>query len=143
MRSIPAHKLSFIFEIENILWSYFNFSTSYGRSTDLKSLVGLLLVSLNGSEKKKFTKIFTYRRVGVPHAQTVSTSFMSKLVNEKNKISRLRPKWTTKPAAFSVFSPTGLPSLVSVLRLFTPFILRRAQGIFPTLFLNNFRLIST
>ena len=46
MRSNPAHQLFFIFQLENILRSNFNFSTSYGRLTDLKSLSGLLLVSL-------------------------------------------------------------------------------------------------
>ena len=45
MRSNPAHQLFFIFQLENILRSNLNFSTSYGRLTDLKSLLGLLLVS--------------------------------------------------------------------------------------------------
>ena len=31
MRSNPAHKLFFIYQLENILRSNFNFSTSYGR----------------------------------------------------------------------------------------------------------------
>ena len=35
----------FIFQLKKMLWSYLKFSTSYGRSTDLKSLFGLLLVS--------------------------------------------------------------------------------------------------
>ena len=43
MRSNPAHQVFFIFQLEDILRSYFNFSTSYGRSTDFKSLIGLLL----------------------------------------------------------------------------------------------------
>ena len=61
MRSNPAHHLSFfIFQQENILRSIFNFSTSYGRLTNLKSLLGLSWV-LYGLEKT-FTKIFTYRR---------------------------------------------------------------------------------
>ena len=46
MRSNPAYQLFFIFEPENILRSYLNFSTSSGRLTDLKSLLGLLLVSV-------------------------------------------------------------------------------------------------
>ena len=45
MRSNLAHRLFFIFQLENILRSDLNFSTSYGRSIDLKSLSGLLLVS--------------------------------------------------------------------------------------------------
>ena len=44
MRSNPAHQLFFIFQPGNILRSYSNFSGSYGRSTDLKSWLGLLLV---------------------------------------------------------------------------------------------------
>ena len=34
----------FIFQLENILRSYLNFSTSYGRLPDLKSLLGSLLM---------------------------------------------------------------------------------------------------
>ena len=45
MRSNPAHHHFFIFEPENILGFTLIFSTSYGRLTDLKSLLGLLLVS--------------------------------------------------------------------------------------------------
>ena len=45
MRSDPAHHLFLIFQLENILRTYLNFSTSYGRLTDLKSLLELLLVS--------------------------------------------------------------------------------------------------
>ena len=44
MRSNPAHQLSFIFELENILRSNLNFSTSYSRLTDLNFFSGLLLV---------------------------------------------------------------------------------------------------
>ena len=36
-------RLFFIFQLENILRSNLNLSTSYGRSTDLKSFLGLLL----------------------------------------------------------------------------------------------------
>ena len=46
MRSNPVHHLLFIFQPENILRSNLNFSTSYGRLTDLRSLLGLLLVTL-------------------------------------------------------------------------------------------------
>ena len=45
MCSNPAHQLFFIFQLENILRSNSNLSTSYGRSTDLKSFLGLLLLS--------------------------------------------------------------------------------------------------
>ena len=45
MRSNPAPQYRLISQLGNILRSYLNFSTSYGRSTDLKSLLGLLLVS--------------------------------------------------------------------------------------------------
>ena len=44
MRSNPANQLFFIFQPENVLRSNLNFSTSYGRLTDLKSLLRLLLV---------------------------------------------------------------------------------------------------
>ena len=40
MRSNPVHQLFFIYQIENILQSNFNFSIFYGRSTDLKSFLG-------------------------------------------------------------------------------------------------------
>ena len=45
MCSNPAHQLLFIFQLETILRSNLIFSTSYGRLTDLKSFLGLLLVS--------------------------------------------------------------------------------------------------
>ena len=45
MRSNPVHHFLFIFELENILRSNLNFLTSYGRLTDFKSFLGLLLVS--------------------------------------------------------------------------------------------------
>ena len=64
-----APTLFFIFQPENILGSNFNFSTCYGRSTDLKSLSGLFLqvgLSLYSefymALRKNFTKIFTYGR---------------------------------------------------------------------------------
>ena len=38
-------RLFFIFQLENILRSNLNLSTSYGRSTDLKSFLGLFLVN--------------------------------------------------------------------------------------------------
>ena len=56
----------FIFQPKNILRSNLNFSTSFGRSTYLKSLLGFLSFSLNDL-KKIFHKI-------------MSTSVMSKLV---------------------------------------------------------------
>ena len=49
MRSNPALTSFLIFQLKNILRSYLKFSTSYGRSTDLKWL-----------GEKNFTKIFTY-----------------------------------------------------------------------------------
>jgi len=85
MRSNPAHELVFIFQLENILPSNLNFSTSYGRLTDLKSLLGLLLVSFNKIwlGENNFTKIFTLRGGPLsPHVQTVSTTLMSKLVKD-------------------------------------------------------------
>ena len=39
MSSNPALQLFFIYQLENIFRSYLNFSTSYGRLTDLKSLL--------------------------------------------------------------------------------------------------------
>ena len=44
MRSNPVRTFFFIFQLENILLSYLKFSTSYGRSIDLKSYLRLLLV---------------------------------------------------------------------------------------------------
>ena len=64
MRSNPAHQLFFIFQLENILRSNLNFSTSYGRLTDLKSLLGLLLVSFIWLGEK-ISKIYTYRWVEI------------------------------------------------------------------------------
>ena len=66
----PAHHLFFIFQLENILQSHLNFSTSYGRLTDLsgslcvpiislrsffhkKNLRGLILLELDKSKKPK------------------------------------------------------------------------------------------
>ena len=45
MRSNPVSTLFFIFEFKNISRSNLKFSTSYGRSTDLKFLFELILVS--------------------------------------------------------------------------------------------------
>ena len=42
---IPRTNCFFYFQLENILRSNLNFSTSYGRSTDLKFILRLLLVS--------------------------------------------------------------------------------------------------
>ena len=52
MRSNPVHQLFFIFLLENISRTNLNLSSSYGHSTDLKSLLGLLLVSLSFVQKK-------------------------------------------------------------------------------------------
>ena len=54
MRSNPAYRLFLIFQLVNILRSNLNFSTSYGRSTDFKSLLGLLLVSFIWLGEKKY-----------------------------------------------------------------------------------------
>ena len=64
MRSNPVHQLFFIFQLENFLRSNLNLSTHYGRLTDLKSLLGLLLVSLIWLGEKKLTLIFTSWRDG-------------------------------------------------------------------------------
>ena len=83
MCSNLAHRLFFIFQLETILRSDSNFSTSYGRSTDLKSLLGLLLISLIWLGENISLKYLLIGEVDVcpPHVQTVSTSLMSKLVN--------------------------------------------------------------
>ena len=71
MRSNPAHQLCFIFELENILQSNLNFSTSYGRLTDLKSLLELLLVSFIWLwEKISLKYLFLGGGTFVPHVQT-------------------------------------------------------------------------
>ena len=56
MRSNPAHQLFFIYQLENILRSNSNFSTSYARLTDFKSLLGWLLVSFICLGEKKSLK---------------------------------------------------------------------------------------
>ena len=61
MRSNPVHQLFFILQLEKILRSNLNFSTSYSRSFDLKSRLGLLFVSFIWLAEKNFTEIFTYR----------------------------------------------------------------------------------
>ena len=48
----------FIYQLKNILRSNLRFSTSYSRSIDLKSLLGLLLVILYGLEKKFHFNIY-------------------------------------------------------------------------------------
>ena len=100
MRSNPAHQLFFIFQLENILRSYFYFSTSYGRSIDLKSLLGSLLVSIIWLGQKISLKYLLIGWVDVfpPHVQTVSTSLMSKLVKKVNDFFYLRsmPKSSTR-----------------------------------------------
>jgi len=53
---------TFFFPPENISRSFLNFSSSYGCSTDLKFLLGLLLVSFIWLGEKKYTIIYTYRR---------------------------------------------------------------------------------
>ena len=78
MRSNPAHQLFFIFQLEKILRSNLNFSTSYGRFTDLKSILGLLLVSFIWLGEKNFTKIFTYRR-GLRNIIILVIPFMTKM----------------------------------------------------------------
>ena len=82
MRSNPAPQYRLISQLENILRSYLNFSTSYGRSTDLKSLLELLFVTYIWPWEKISLKYF---HIGggrlSPHVQTVLTSLLSKLVN--------------------------------------------------------------
>ena len=65
MRSNPTHHPFFLFQFENILRSKVNFSTSYGRLIDLKSLLGLLLVSFIWLGEK-----ISLKYVGFAHAQT-------------------------------------------------------------------------
>ena len=55
-RSNPAHQLFFIFQLQNILRSYLNLSTSYGRLTDLRSSLGLLVVSFIWLREKNSLK---------------------------------------------------------------------------------------
>ena len=82
MRSNLARQLFCIFQLENILRSNFNFSTSYGRSTDLKSLLGLFLASFIWVREKNSLKYLLVGGGFVPHVQTVSTTLMSKLVKD-------------------------------------------------------------
>ena len=63
MRSNPAQQPFFYFRLENISKSYLNFSTFNGRSTDTKSLLGLLLVSFVCLREQIHSKNF-YRRGG-------------------------------------------------------------------------------
>ena len=81
MRSNPVHQF-FIFQLKNILRSYLDFSTSYGRLTDLKSFQDLLLVSFIWLGEKFHLNIYLSAEGRLsPYAQTVSTSFMPRLVN--------------------------------------------------------------
>ena len=81
MCSNLAHQV-FFFLLENILRSNFNFTTSYDRLTDLKSLLGLLLVSFIWLGEKFHLNIYLSAEGRLsPYAQTVSTSFMPRLVN--------------------------------------------------------------
>ena len=54
----PTYQLFFILQLENILQSHLNFSTSYGRLTDLKSLLRLFLVSFIWLGEKNSLKYF-------------------------------------------------------------------------------------
>ena len=87
MRSSPANRLSFIFQLEDILRSNSNFLTSYVRLTDLKSFLGLLSVSFIRLGEKFSLKYLLIGGEGRGrlslHVQTVSTLLMSKLVNDK------------------------------------------------------------
>ena len=63
MRSNPAQWLFFIFQLENILRSDLNFSTSYGPLTDLKSLslgltfiIRVIISEFYMAWRKNFTK---------------------------------------------------------------------------------------
>ena len=91
MRSNPTYQLSFIFQLENLLRSNLNFSTSYGRLTDFKSILGFKLVSFIWLGEKISLKYLLIGGVDVcpPHVQTVSTSLTSKLVKSfKTRISK-------------------------------------------------------
>ena len=80
---IPRTSCFFILKLDNILRSDLNCSTSYGRSTHLKPLIGLLLVSFICLGEKNSLKCLLIGGQGgrlSPHVQTVSTSVMSKLV---------------------------------------------------------------
>ena len=81
MRSNPEPTFFFIFEHENILRSNLNFSTSYGRSIDLKYLFGLLLVSFIWLAEKISLKylLIDGGRLAL-HAQTVTMTLMPRLV---------------------------------------------------------------
>ena len=83
MRSNHANDFLFIFQLENIWRSNLKFSTSYGRQTDLKFILGLLLVISIWLEENISLKYLLIGGVDVcpPHAQTVSTSLMPRLVN--------------------------------------------------------------
>ena len=82
MRSKPTHQLFFIFQLENIFRANLSFSTSYGRLTDFKSFLGLLLVRfLWLGEKNSLKYLLNGGGRFSRHVQTVSTSLMSKLVN--------------------------------------------------------------
>ena len=73
---------SLMFQLEHMFRSYLNFSTFYGRSTDLKSFLGLLLVSFIWLGEKISLQYLLIGWVDVcpPHVQMVSTSLMSKPV---------------------------------------------------------------
>ena len=64
MRSNPAHKLYFIFQLENIFRSNLTFWTFYGRFTNLQSLLDLLLVSFLWLAEKISLKYCIYLSAG-------------------------------------------------------------------------------
>ena len=91
MRSNPAHQLFCIFQLDNILWSYLNFSTSYGRLTDLKFFKGLFLVRfillrekislkylLLGGEERR---LFSHAKTGLSPEYSVITKTTNCLPN--------------------------------------------------------------
>ena len=85
MRSNPAHELSFIFQLENMVRSNLNLSTSYGGPTDIKSLFGLLLVSFIWHGEKISLK---YSLIGGGGGRL---SFMSRQCRH-----RLCPNWLSQ-----------------------------------------------
>ena len=70
MRSNPVPTFFLFFQLKNMLRSNLKFSTSYGRSTDFKSLSGLLLVSFIWLREKITLKYLLIGGVDVcpPHA---------------------------------------------------------------------------
>ena len=118
MRSNTAHHFFFIFKSVKILRSYINISTSYGRSNDLKSLLGLLLVSficlhrscldwLTGFKSCSFSSRDTIiKKSGVSYVRWTGSSPWTQYFSNKilRQLYLFRKNKLRKSAFFKIFA---------------------------------------